>query len=93
MGEGLPVFVGATAQRVHGLGTSFGGLIRSAMPLTKREALALGKGALKTGLGMAGEALSGGSIKSLAKRRLNDTGKAMISKVLGSCTHGPSVFA
>ena len=58
------------------------------MPLIKRGALALGKGALKTGLDVAGDVLSGQSIKSSAKRRLKETGKDMISKVLGSSTHG-----
>ena len=85
--EGLPVFVGATVQRGHGLGSLFGGLIRSVMPLIKRGALPLKKGALKTGFGVAGDVLSGQSIKSSAKRRLKETGKDMISKVLGSSTH------
>ena len=67
VGGGLPVFVGARVQRGHGLGSLFGGLIRSAMPLIKRGALALGKGALKTGLGVAGDVLSGQSIKSSEK--------------------------
>ena len=67
VGEGLPVFVGARVQRGHGLGSLFGGLIRSAMPLIKRGALALGKGALETGLGVAGDVLSGQSIKSSRK--------------------------
>ena len=89
VGEGLPVFVGARVQRGHGLCSLFGGLIRSAMPLIKRGALALGKGALKTGLGVAGGVLSGQSIKSSAKRRLKETGKDMIGKVLGRSTHGP----
>ena len=89
VGEGLPVFVGARVQRGHGLGSLFGGLIRSAMPLIKRGALALGKRALKTGLGVAGDVLSGQSIKSSAKRRLKETGKDMVSKMLGSRAHGP----
>ncbi|KAK2150394.1 hypothetical protein NP493_2421g00007 [Ridgeia piscesae] len=59
------------------------------MPLIKRGALALGKGALKTGLGVAGDVLSGQSIKSSAKRRLKETGKDMVSKMLGSSAHGP----
>ena len=89
VGGGLPVFVGARVQRGHGLGSLFGGLIRSAMPLIKRGALALGKGALKTGLGVAGDVLSGQSIKSSAKRRLKETGKDMVGKMLGSSAHGP----
>ena len=89
VGGGLLVFVGARVQRGHGLGSLFGGLIRSAMPLIKRGVLALGKGALKPGLGVAGDVLSGQSIKSSAKRRLKETGKYMVSKMLGSSAHGP----
>ena len=49
-GGALPYFAGAQYQRDHGLGSLFGGLLRSAMPLIKRGAVALGKGALKTGI-------------------------------------------
>ena len=64
------MFVGDRVQRGHGLGRLFGELIRSAMPLIKRGALALGKGSLKTSLGEAGDVLSGQSIKSSAKRHI-----------------------
>ena len=72
-------------QRSHGLGSLFGGLIRNAVPLIKRGALALGKRALKTGLGVAGDVLSGQNIKESAKpkRWVKETGKDMI-RVLGS---------
>ena len=40
VGGNLPFFVGARVQRGHGLGNFFGSLIRSAMPLIKRGALA-----------------------------------------------------
>ena len=59
----LPFFAGAHYQRGHGLGSLFGGLLRSAMPLIKRGAVALGKGALKTGVRIAGDVLSGQNIK------------------------------
>ena len=49
-----------------------GGLLRSAMPLIKRGAVALGKGALKTGVRIAGDVLSGQNIKTAAKRRVTD---------------------
>ena len=62
-GGALPYFAGAKYQRGHGLGSLFGGLLRSAMPLTKRGAVALGKGALKTGVRIAGDVLSGQNIK------------------------------
>ena len=77
-GGALPNFAGAPYQRGHGLGSLFGGLLRSAMPLIKRGAVALGKGALKTGVRIADDVLSGQSIKRAAKRRVTDTGKTML---------------
>ena len=48
-GGALPYFVSARYQRGHGLGSLFSGLVRSAMPLIKRGAVAVRKGASKTG--------------------------------------------
>ena len=71
-GGALPYFAGAQYQRGHGLGSLFSGLLRSAMPLIKRGAVALGKGALKTGVRIAGDVLSGQNIKTAAKRRVTE---------------------
>ena len=62
-GGALPYFAGAQYQR---------GLLRSVMPLLKRGAVALGRGALKTGVRIAGDVLSGQNIKTAAKRRVTD---------------------
>ena len=89
-GGALPYFAGAQYQRGHGLGSLFSGLLRSAMPLIKRGAVALGRGALKTGVRIAADVLSGQNIKTAAKRRVTDavltglrppTAKARISAV------------
>ena len=66
-GGALPYFAGAQYQRGHGLGSLFGGLLRSAMPLIKRGAVALGRGALKTGVRIADDVMSGQSIKRQPK--------------------------
>ena len=71
-GGALPYFAGAPYQRGHGLGSLFGSLLRSVMPLFKRGAVALGKGALKTGVRIADDVLSGQNIKKAAKRRVTD---------------------
>ena len=71
-GGALPYFAGAQYQRGQGLGSLFGSLLRSAMPLIKRGAVALGRGALKTGVRIAGDVLSGQNIKTAAKRRVTD---------------------
>ena len=69
-------------QRGHGLGSLFGGLIRSAVRLIKSGAMALGKRAFKTGLNVAGDVLAGHNLKDSAKRRVKKTGKDMIRRIL-----------
>ena len=61
-------------QRDLGLGSLFGGLLRIAMPLVKRRAMTLGKGALKTGVRIADDVLSGQSIK----RQPNDASRMLV---------------
>ena len=80
-GGALPCFAGAQYQRGHGLGSLFGGLLRSAMPLIKRGAVALGKGALKTGVRIADDVMSGQSIKKAPKRRVADAGRSMMYRL------------
>ena len=77
-GGALPYFAGAQYQRGHGLGSLFGGLLRSAMPLIKRGAVALGKGALKTCVLIADDVLSGHKHKKAAKRRVTEDGRSMM---------------
>ena len=48
------------------------------MPLIKRGAVALGKGALKTGVGIADDVMSGQSIKKATKRRVTDAGRNLM---------------
>ena len=77
-GGALPYFAGAQYQRGHGLGSLFGGLLRNAMPRIKIGAVTLGKGALKTGVRIAGDVLSGQNIKTAAKRRITDADRSML---------------
>ena len=87
-GGALPYYAGAQYQRGHGLGNLFGGLLRSAMPLIKsmplikRGAVALGRGALKTGVRTADDVMSGQSIKTATKRCLTDAGRSVMRGLL-----------
>ena len=81
-GGALPYFAGAQYQRGQGLGSLFGGLLRSAMSLIKRGAVALGKGALKTGVRIADDVMSGQSIKRASKRRVADAGRNLMRGLL-----------
>ena len=68
-------------QRGHGLGSLFGCLLRSAMPLIERGAVALGKGALKT-VRIADDVMSGQSIKKATKLRVTDAGRSLMRGLL-----------
>ena len=72
-------FQGAAIQRGYGLGGILGGLFRAATPLLKQGAKVVGRRVLRTGLDIAGDALSGRNIKHSAKRRLTQAGKELIS--------------
>ena len=52
------------------------------MPLIKQGAMALGKRALKTGVRIAGDVMSGQNIKTAAERRVTDAGKDLMSGLL-----------
>ena len=80
-GGALIYFVGARFQGGHGLGSLFDGLLRSAIPLIERGAVALGKRALTSGVRIADEVMSGQYIKKETKRRVTDTGKNMYELV------------
>ena len=66
VGRGHPVFTGPRNQRGYGLGGILGGLFRSAMPLLKQGAKTLGREAIRTGVGIAQDALEG----KISRRRL-----------------------
>ena len=84
VGRGHPVFTGPRYQKGYGLGGILGGLFRSAMPLIKQGAKTLGREALRTGVGIAQDALEGKSIKSSAKTRLRHAGRNLASTALSS---------
>ena len=63
-GCALTFFVGVRVQRCRELGSLFGALLWSAIPLIKRAAVALDKRALKTGMHIADVVISGQNIKA-----------------------------
>ena len=73
-GGGDNFFKGAPMQRGHGLGNILGGLFRSALPMIKRGARAIGKEALKTGVGVAADVLDGQNVKTATKKRARKAG-------------------
>ncbi len=82
LGRGHPVFQGSRTQKGFGLGNILGGLFRTAMPLFKQGAKTLGRQALRTGLGIAQDALEGKNIKTAAQSRLKQTGRHMARRMI-----------
>ena len=69
-------------QRGHGLGSLVKGLFRSATPLLKKGAIALGKEALSTGLNIMEDTLSGQTLKNATKKNVSRAGKRLMNKSL-----------
>ena len=88
-GSGMPVYHGSTGlQRGYGLGGLLGGLFRSAIPLLKKGAVAVGKEALQTGIDIAQDVMGGQNVKTATKRRVKNAGRNMGTKVLNKIQKG-----
>lgn len=81
VGSGLPVYAGIPGQRGRGFGQVLGSLFRSAVPLLKRGAIALGKKALATGVQVASDVAGGEDIKSSLKRRAKEQVQSSLSNL------------
>ena len=82
-GSGIPVFKGAVIQRGHGLGSLVKGLFKSAAPLLKKGALALGKEAMNTGFNVVQDALNGESLKTAVRKNASRAGKRLVNRAVG----------
>lgn len=80
-GRGMNVFHGQQIQKGYGIGSIFSGLMKTALPMIKRGALALGKTALDTGLKVARDRLNGQSMRQSAKNHFEDFGQQFISNI------------
>lgn len=70
------VFRGGNAdsnhQRGHGIGSFLGGLFRSVMPIIKSSASAVGKEALRSGVGFLGDVVKTGDARQAANTHLKE---------------------
>ena len=88
-GSGMPVYRGSTVlQRGYGLGGLLGGLFRSAMPILKKGAMAVGREALQSGIDIAQDVMSGQNVKTATKRRMKTAGRNMGRKALNKLQKG-----
>ena len=88
-GSSLPVYSGLPVQRGHGFGNILGALARSAAPLLKRGALAVGKQLLKTGGRVLSDVSKGNKLKSSLKRRAKESVGELTQSVLGNKQKAP----
>ena len=80
----LTPYSGAAYQRGHGIGAVFRSLFRVGIPLLKSK---LGRRVIKTGVGLAGDAIRGRNMKEAVKRRVKD---AVLSTVIDGLSGGKS---
>ena len=84
---GFPVFRGSRMQRGYGIGSVLSGMLRAAVPFLRRGAQALGKQALRTGLDVGRDVLSGRKFKDSARQRTMQTMKNVVENA-GRRTNG-----
>ena len=86
-GSAMTYFRGTQHQRGSGLGSLFSGLFRAVMPMAKTALKAVGREALRTGVAVAGDALSGqDGVQSLERRSRQAAGKLLkrVDRQLGA---------
>ena len=67
-------------QRWYGIGSVLSGMLRAAVPFLRRGAQALGKHALRTGLDVGRDVLSGRKLKDSARQRTLQTVRNVVEK-------------
>ena len=89
VGSGLPYYSGSKGlQRGHGLGGLIGSLFRTAMPLLKKGAEAVGRQALRTGVDIAEDVIGGKNVKSATRNRVRQAGRKLGTRALKKIQKG-----
>lgn len=82
-GHGLSYYQGSNLQRGYGIGSIFGSLFRSAIPLFKSGARALGKQVLRSGVDFANDLVQGRDARMAATERAKEAGRMLTDKASG----------
>ena len=90
VGNGGLYFSGAPFQRGYGLGSIFTSLAKSIMPLVKSGAKAIGKQALKGGLGFASDVLAGKNAKQAAVDRARAASSTLLRQAANRKRKAPA---
>ena len=89
IGHDGPYFSGAPFQNGYGLGGIFSSLAKLIMPLIKSGAKAIGKQALKGGLGFASDVLAGKNAKEAAVEHAKMAGSSLLRQAAGRNRKAP----
>jgi hypothetical protein len=84
-------FVGLPYQRGNGLGSIFGTIFKAVAPLAKSALRTVGKSVLKTGLSVAGDALSGRNVVESMEDHGRSAAANLVRKASKRLTSGPKV--
>ena len=90
IGHDGPYFSGAPFQNEYSLGGIFSSLAKSIMPLIKSGANAIGKQALKGGLGFASDVLGGKNAKEAAVEHAKMVGSSLLRQAAGRKRKAPA---
>ena len=82
IGHGGRYFSGGHYQQGYGLGNSFSASSKTFMPLIKSGAKAIGKQALKSGVGFASDVLKGKNVKQAAIDRAKAAGTSLLHQMV-----------
>ncbi len=79
-GGAIKPFQGFPYQRGSGLGSIFRSLLRAVLPVAKSAGKAIGKQALRSGIGFAGDVLEGANVKEAAVNRVRSGGARLMKQ-------------
>src|SRR5664279_6650713 len=89
---GMPVYMGATSQRGHGLGNMLGSLFRRILPFLKQNAIPLlqrgAAMALRTGATVVDDVHDGQTVKESLKERVPSGIKSFVSSIINQSGSG-----
>lgn len=80
-GFGISVYKGRTVMPGSGIGSLFSGLMRTVMPVIKKNAANVGKKLLSTGVNVLADVAGGKNLKQAAGSRFKATGKDLLGDV------------
>ena len=80
VGQGMTFFQGSQHQRGSGIGSLFGGLLRAVMPMAKTALKTVGREALRAGIGVASDALSGQDVGQAIQERAREGASELVEK-------------